>query len=401
MNKESIVLFTKDAFPIDYLPCYGNQYWRGKTPNIDDLAKKGTLFTNFYTAAPSSAMAYLSMFTGKYPYEQDIKRYQILEKYKGITLFDKASSMGFSCHVIWDKSWMPTSYLRSMCYGDNTEIHALDNLHQGVGFHYNHSQTLIPSKIVENTTLTMIENELKKITANDAKVFLWFHLPHVINGRTGYGSDIDLHDIVLGIVRKYFDDSHIFISADHGNMNGHKGKLGYGFDVYESAIHIPLITPRKEEKEIYEGLVSNVDMEKLIFDDVIPKREVIYSDTAYYVQPDRKILIMKDNFRYIYNKADNTEELYDVAWDPDENFNLIADKVLDIDRGVHVFSRELYFYPYWDEIPTVRQSFREYRYSMWRTGSPSEEFCAKYQQIMGRKFPRVAKFVKRIIGYKG
>ena len=112
-------------------------------------------------------------------------------------------------------------------------------------------------------------------------------------------------------------------------------------------------------------------------------------------------IILKNNFRYIYNKVDNSEELYDVAWDPEENFNLIADNVLDVDRGVRVFSKELYFYPYWDEISSVRQSFREYRDSMWRKGSPNEEFCAKYQQIMGRKFPRVAKFVKRIIGYKG
>lgn len=70
MNKESILLFTKDALPIEYLPCYGNTFWAGRTPNIDELVSKGTLFTRFYKTAPSSAM-----FTGKYPYEQDIKRY--------------------------------------------------------------------------------------------------------------------------------------------------------------------------------------------------------------------------------------------------------------------------------------------------------------------------------------
>jgi len=65
MKTNSIILLTKDAFCTDYLPPYGNVYWAGKTPNMDELASKGTIFTNYFTAAPSSAMSYLSMFTGK------------------------------------------------------------------------------------------------------------------------------------------------------------------------------------------------------------------------------------------------------------------------------------------------------------------------------------------------
>ena len=36
------VLITKDALRKDYLPSYGNKFW--KTPNIDELASKGTIF---------------------------------------------------------------------------------------------------------------------------------------------------------------------------------------------------------------------------------------------------------------------------------------------------------------------------------------------------------------------
>ena len=40
--KNKIILITKDVLRSDYLPVYGNKYW--KTPNIDKLAEKGTIF---------------------------------------------------------------------------------------------------------------------------------------------------------------------------------------------------------------------------------------------------------------------------------------------------------------------------------------------------------------------
>lgn len=41
-------------------------------------------------------------------------------------------------------------------------------------------------------------------------------------------------------------------------MNGMKGKISYGHDVYETAVNIPLIAPRIDEKRIIDNLVSNM-----------------------------------------------------------------------------------------------------------------------------------------------
>ena len=85
--KNRIVLISKDAFGIMNLPQYGNKFW--KTPNIDKLVKNGTLFKKHYTTAPSTGMAFTSMFTGKYPYElTDRKVYTHVKRYEGTTLFD-------------------------------------------------------------------------------------------------------------------------------------------------------------------------------------------------------------------------------------------------------------------------------------------------------------------------
>lgn len=39
---DSTVLLSKDILMPAYLPIYGNKYW--ETPNIDELASKGTVF---------------------------------------------------------------------------------------------------------------------------------------------------------------------------------------------------------------------------------------------------------------------------------------------------------------------------------------------------------------------
>ncbi len=367
MNQESIVLITKDALSTDYLPVYGNKYWKGKTPNLDELAEKGTVCTRFITAAPSSAMAYLSMFTGKYPYEQNIKSFTpVTQKYDGITFFDKAAELGFKCHIIWDEMWMKGAYLYSECYGKDTKIHPLDNLRQGVGSHYIHDGFLMPDDKKSEATLKMLENKIAEVFKQDEKVFLWVHIPHVLNGRVSYGADIDLFDRCIGIVRKFVDDSNVFVSADHGNMNGHRGKTCYGFDVYEAATRIPLIVPMKEGNGVFDGLLSNVDLYSIVFDRVFPVREVAYSDSAYYAQPNRKLGVWYKKYSYIYNKKTKIEELYDTEWDPQQQFNLFDDWSYDVDRNVKTPSRELYFYPEWENLPEIRIKMRAFKDDIWR-----------------------------------
>jgi len=392
MKNESIVLLTKDALCSDYLPCYGNKYWAGKTPNMDELAAKGTVYTRYYTAAPSSAMSYLSMFTGKYPYEQEIKEFKpVTGPYKGVTLFDKVHEMGFDCHIIWDEKWKLEAYRYSECYGEHTTIHSLKDLRQGVGAHYIHEGFLTPDEQKSRITLQRIENEIAEIMSSGKKVFLWIHMPHVINGRVSYGSDMDLYDETLAIVRKYFADDCITISADHGNMNGHRGKLCYGFDVYEPAIRIPLITPRKEGKAVCDDLVCNVDMFRLLFEDKIPTREVVYSDSAYYAQTNRNLAVLWGKYSYIYHKISGKEELFDLEWDPAQEFSLFTDSNYDTDRHVQTPSRELYFYPEWEKLPEVRAHMRACKDRIWR----KESFKQRVQSTAKNAALRVYNNLKR------
>ena len=367
IEKGSILLLTKDAQCLSYFPCYGNKYYSGKTPNLDELVQKGTKFNNCFTVAPSSVMSYWGMFSGKYPYELPMKAYlPVKNEYKGVTLFDKANELGFETHVYWDEHWYKMAYIYTKCYGKNTQIHYLTGLRQGVGPHYKRSEYIKRDDDTAMHALRMVRSEMDALVKQGRKIFVWFHLPHVLNGRTGYGDDIDLFDQYIGMFREYFDDSNIFISADHGNMNGSRGKLRYGFDVYDSAIRIPLVTPRIDNMEECDTQMTNKDFFDLVFNRRVVTHEFLVVDSTYYAQPRRKTAIVYGKYRYIYNKQNKSEELYDIEWDPNQNFNLISDWYYDIDRNQKSLSREMFFYPEWDKLPDVREKLRKTRLDIWR-----------------------------------
>ena len=125
MNQKTVVLLSKDATRCDYFPTYGNTYW--ETPHIDALAEKGTVFRRHYTSAPSSAMAYTSMFSGLYAHQTDRETYGEVPAFEQCkTLFDEFEEQGCACHIIWDKAWLKTSLPYSKCYGKATTFHDLD-----------------------------------------------------------------------------------------------------------------------------------------------------------------------------------------------------------------------------------------------------------------------------------
>lgn len=360
------ILISKDAMSTDYLPVYGNKNW--KTPNIDELAKKGTVFLNQHTAAPSTVMSFYSMITGKYSHESGFDIYKkSYKKYEGDTFFKKLRKLGYECHIIWAQNMMPLrEYLDY--FHDDVEIHPIDIFRQGVGSHYIHKGFLSRNLEKEKEAFNTIEEEIKALFAERDNVFLWIHFPHVIKGEVSYGSDIELFDQYVGMIRKYISDENITITADHGNMNGHKGKLGYGFDVYEPNIRVPLITPRINTLETVTIPTSSLDLYSFLFEKRVEKRDYIFSDSAYRAQTRRKLAIIHDNYKYIYNKHTRKEELYDLSFDPDENFSLMSDYTYDKDRKITVPSRELYYYPKWNELESVRSNFTKIREQMWEKG---------------------------------
>ncbi len=364
------VLISKDAMCCDYLPLYSTRKCRSETPNIDELAAKGTLFENYYTAAPSTVMSFFSMCTGVFAHQTD---YQMYEKKRypvgGETLFTKLKALGYEeCHLIWDPDWnIVLDYFDF--FRDDVKIYSFEGFRERVGVHKKTNGELFYDADKEAAIFEKTEKLISDLIASEKSTFIWIHFPHVISGHACYGADISLFDRYVGMIRKYVDDDCIAITADHGNMNGSKGKLAYGHDVYNKAIRIPLITPRIDNLAVCKSNISSVDLFDILFAKKIPEREFVYSDSAYRAQKNRKLAIMYGKYKYIYNKKTKTEELYDLEYDPDEDFSIMYDNLFDVDRKITLPIREQYYYPDWAELPAIREKLSEHRKQIWRNGS--------------------------------
>ncbi len=361
-----VLLISKDVLMKEYLPPYGQKEFH--MPNVAELAAKGTVFHRHYTAAPSTAMAFTSMFTEKYAYQTDRKKYVEVEEYDGITLFDRYYDLGYESHILWDSSYVYLAQKYSKCYGKHTTIHNVEWLTKAPPAHVNgvfDDLTYFPEyteKLCEE-----FQKFLENVVGNKENVFLWIHFPHVLAGRNSYGSDLDVYDQLVGYCRKYFDDDNIFLTADHGHMNGTHGKYGYGFDVNEPAICIPLIAPKLDGFDRVDFPTSNTQLSDFIFNRTIQKAPYVISETAYYEQPHRKIAIIKENYKYVYEKMTGKSRLYDVVWDQNENVDLALPEIYDVDRRRYYSISQRVYYRKWEESQAAFKELETIKNGLWRT----------------------------------
>ena len=79
-KKPHVILIMTDQHRGDALGCMGNS--AVMSPNLDNLAKEGTLFVNAYSASPSSTPARTGLLTGMSPWHHGMLGYgQVAEKY--------------------------------------------------------------------------------------------------------------------------------------------------------------------------------------------------------------------------------------------------------------------------------------------------------------------------------
>ena len=387
--KDVIVLYSKDALSCEYLPLYSDCPHLKSTPNLDALAAKGTVFLNHHTAGGSTAMAFSSMLTGKNAFEfENRKTFTEVGENEKESIFSILQDKGYSCHVLWSPDYVTGAYPYVKEFGDEskTEFHVL-NMFQPLGYK-SHSGELKRNEERLQKSVKMICDELDAIDTS-GKTFIWIHLPHVLKGRICYGDDIDAFDDILGFLRKRFGDDSLYVTSDHGNMNMHKGKVGYGFDVYDPVTRVPLITPRIDGLEVNCTLTSHTDLIDIILYDRIPEHEYVFCDSAYYAQPHRKLAIIGKRYKYIYNKESKTEELYDLEWDELEEYNILKESYLEKNRMGYVNYSELYLYPYKEEALRAYDKLKKVKDDIWREPALLDGLYIKYRRKIGLLIKRL------------
>jgi len=298
------------------------------------------------------------------------------------SIFTELIIKGFKTYVIWPFEWKELAWKYSKIFPEETNVIPLKGISENI--QRDKKRSLIGDKGKSINAIKLIISELDTIASSGEDFFVWVHLPHVIKGQTSYGSDIDLFDKFIGEVRDIVDDDSIYISSDHGHMNMDKGIPVYGFHAYQGTTNIPMITPRIDDLETVEYPTSNIQLKEILIDKKLNILKYIIADTQYYVQENRKLAIIKGDYKYIYNKNDNTEELYDLKFDPSENVNLLSERIYDRNRLGYYNLDEIYYYPNWSSIENIYLELKTEKKRIWRDGNWLEEKIYKLNDFSKR-----------------
>ncbi|MBD3271738.1 MAG: sulfatase-like hydrolase/transferase, partial [Elusimicrobia bacterium] len=368
MNKKNIILISKEVLRKDLLGIYGG---RKNTPAINELAKNGTRFNQYYTGGGSTAMAFTAMFTGLNPYEVKGRRaYEEVSMFtQSQTLFQKCTQYGFESHVVWPRhfDFYVNKYLK--IFDDHVHMHALMSTATHIPStrdwtYFKKLDQYDPSK----DGFGIYRDALDTIVSQGSSpVFVWVHLPHALIPYRSYEEDIEIFDQFVGSISKAYD-ADLFITGDHGHMRGEKGQYAYGFSVYEPVVNVPLITPRLPAGPVIDYPVSATQLINIILDRQVEQKEFVYADTQYYEQINRILMIRSDNYKYIFNKRDSSEELYDLSFDPGEQVNLLQRYYRCPYRHVDYPLEEVLYYNAWETARAYYYRLRTEKERIWEKG---------------------------------
>lgn len=299
-RRPNIIIFFTDDQGYQDVGCFGSPLI--KTPNLDQMAREGVRFTDFYSASPVCSPSRAALLTGAYP-----PRVNVLQVLwpggkeglhpKEITIADLLKKKGYATACIgkWhlgDKpEFLPTeqgfdSYL-GIPYSNDMSIYPQVELANEIVYREGMSEEkvrnekpvknqvpLIRDKMVieypvDQTTLTKryTEEAISFITNNkDNPFFLYLPqtMPHIplyaskdFQGKSAgglYGDVIEELDWSMGEILKTLkalnidENTLVIFTSDNGPWNlknGHGGSAlplrGFKFQTYEGGMRVPMI----------------------------------------------------------------------------------------------------------------------------------------------------------------
>lgn len=255
---QHLVLVTVDTLRADAVGTYGRS--DNPTPNIDSLAKNGTLFEDAESVIGKTGPSFSTSFTSLFPPTHGARRNGVPMRDDIPTLATSASAAGY------DTAAFITNW---------TLRHALSGLGRGFD-HYDETFNLARNSIgaVERDAGSVTRTALEWLTTNrsssKAPVLLWVHFsePHTPfeshptfmapqpekgdrskgwEKRYRYDSEVRFTDFWIGKLLEGLntslpmDDTLLVFISDHGESLGEHGYWGHGKNAYRPNLRVPMI----------------------------------------------------------------------------------------------------------------------------------------------------------------
>jgi len=245
LSERCCVLITLDTCRADALGCYGSSMAR--TPNLDELAERGTLFERCLTPIPITLPAHCSLFTGKLPPEHGVRlNGRVLEE-QAVTLAEIFSEAGIRTAAFVG------SYACSSDFGLSQGFQVYDDPFLAGGEEEG-------GPVAERTCLDVNAAARRWISAQAEKpFFLWIHYfdPHAPHEAPLpyaawfpdrlYDAEVAFVDKAVGqlldaVVDKVGEKGLLVaVVGDHGEGLDDHNEKEHGHLLFDTTVRVPLI----------------------------------------------------------------------------------------------------------------------------------------------------------------
>lgn len=349
----NVLLITLDTTRADRLGCYG--YKKAETPHIDEIARRGVIFTQAYAQVPLTFPSHCSLFTGTYP---------LYHGARNNGTYYLSSELITLAEILKEKGRVTAAFVSSFT------VDSRFGLNQGFDYYddeFRKGETF--KGLNAERKAAEVFNAFKSwFEQNYAKpFFVWLHFfdPHLPYDPPSpykekyisdpYDGEIAYMDFYVGKVIEELKDKNllsktlIILAGDHGEAFGEKGEDGHGIFLYEETLKVPLILyaeKRLPENRVIKARVRLIDIMPTILDFLkmpIPDQVQGISllrlfktfkakDRPNYIETffprenygwSELVGLMEGPWKYIRAPR---EELYNLHLDPEEKMNLAKEK---------------------------------------------------------------------------
>lgn len=309
-ERPNVVLITIDTTRADHVGCYG--YSEPTTPNIDQIAEEGVVFTNAFATNPVTLPSHTSILSGTYPIQHGVR--------------------DNSTYVVNDEVTTLAEMLRAKGYRTAAFVGAfvLDgifNLDQGFDFYDDDVGRDWAKDEIERRAANAFgfdERKANLVTHSaldwlqnrpSGPFFVWAHYfdphqplnppdPHRSRFTDAYDAEIAYVDEQIGeLLRSLredssFDNTVVVIVADHGEGLMDHGEPTHSLFIFDSTMHVPLVIKPVEQRgsSVVDGIVSTVDIVPTILEmigeevpDFVQGRSLVSAMEGEPIPEDRSI----------------------------------------------------------------------------------------------------------------
>ncbi len=360
--KPSVILITIDTLRADHVGCYGAH--TVETPTLDALAHDGVVFERAIAQVPLTWPSHAVIMTGAYPFQngvQDFTAQPLAPQFRTVAQAFKKAGYATGAVVsafVLDRSW---GLARGFDFYDDA-FSAQTFEQKDIG--------LVDRRAGESVAHAIAW--LKKTPRRP--FFLWLHLydphspydppepyrseysSHLYDGEIAY-ADHELGNLMAWLKQNHLYDSSLIVAlSDHGESLGEHGEDEHGFFLYNATVRVPLIVkppagsgiPAARRPEPVETVAVAPTLLQLArmedSTDAIhaqfqshallgtlsgagqPAKDPAYSETFYpFSSFGWSPLHAIETERFHFIEAPKPE-LYDLATDPGETLNIVAEQ---------------------------------------------------------------------------